>query len=99
MCVLCFKFDGSTLFPHQFKSRIVVLGNAESTPWTKAECYAPTVPQPIVMIFASEAVSQGSFLKQTDFNNAFVQATLPADENTICKPPKACPHSFPDTVW
>jgi hypothetical protein len=34
--------------PVRAKSRVVALGNKDPVEWTKAECYAPVVSQPIV---------------------------------------------------
>ena len=85
--------------PHRAKIRIVMLGNLEMTPWTKTECYAPTVPQAVVRLLASDAVVKGRLIKQADFKNAFCQPTLPPDEVVIVKPPKGCPRSQTEEYW
>ena len=99
MCVLLFKLEGTTLRPHRAKSRIVVLGNLETTVWAKSDVYAPVVSQSVVRLLASEAVGKHRVLKQADFKNAFVQAKLPDNELVVVKPPRGCPHSAPNTFW
>ena len=38
--------------PVRAKSRIVVLGNHETTPWSKADCFAPVVSAPVTVFGA-----------------------------------------------
>ena len=99
MVVLIFKTNGLNNDPHRAKCRIVVLGNLEQTPWTKNDCYAPTVPQSVVRLLCSDAVGKGRIIKQADFKNAFCQPELPPDEVVVVKPPKACPRSAVDEYW
>jgi len=85
--------------PVRAKSRVVVLGNKDPVEWTKAECYAPVVSQPIVRLLTSLAVRNRTTLKQADCKNAFCHPELPEDEPTIVRPPAGCPISKPNTYW
>jgi hypothetical protein len=85
--------------PQWAKSRIVVLGNKDPVEWTKAECYAPVVSQPMVRLLTALAVRNRTTLKQGDCKNAFCHPELPEDEPTIVRPPSHCPISKPNTYW
>jgi Reverse transcriptase (RNA-dependent DNA polymerase) len=85
--------------PKRAKSRIVVLGDKDPVEWTKAECYAPVVSQPIVRLLTSLAVRNRTTLKQADCKNAFCHPELPENEPTIVRPPPHCPISKPNTYW
>jgi hypothetical protein len=85
--------------PTRTKCRIVALGNKEMTPWTKAACYAPVVSLPVVRLLTSLAVRHKRPLKQGDFKNAFVQASLPEKETTNIRPPTGCFHSGSSSYW
>jgi hypothetical protein len=85
--------------PLRAKSRIVALGNKDPVEWTKADCYAPVVSQPIVRLMTSLAVRNRTVLKQADCKNAFCHPELPEDEPTIILPPAGCPISKPKTYW
>ena len=45
------------------------------------------------------AVKNERVLKSGDVKQAFVQATLPEDEQYIVKPPPGCPYTKPGTYW
>ena len=77
----------------------MVLGNKDPAHWTKADCYAPTVSQPIVRLMAALAVRNRTTLKQGDCKNAFCHPALPDDEIIIVRPPSHCPFSRPRTYW
>jgi Reverse transcriptase (RNA-dependent DNA polymerase) len=85
--------------PKRAKSRIVVLGNKDPVDWSKADCYAPVVPQPIVRLMTALAVRNRTTLKQADCKNAFCNSVLPDDEPTVVRPPPHCPISPPNTYW
>jgi hypothetical protein len=85
--------------PKRAKSRIVVLGNKDPVQWTRADCYAPVVSQPIVRLMTALAVRNRTTLKQADCKNAFCHPELPEDEPTIVRPPTNCPISKPKTYW
>jgi len=80
------------------KCRIVALCNKEMTLWTKADCYAPVVSLLVVRLLAL-AVCHKSPLKQGDFKNAFVQASLPENETNIIRPPTCCFRSGSSSFW
>ena len=98
MCVQTFK-KGSTGNPVHAKSQIVVLGNKDPMNWSKADCYAPVVAQPMVWMLAALSIKFCSTLKQGDCKNAFVQVALSEREFTIIHPPASCPCSDLDTFW
>jgi hypothetical protein len=98
MAVLTIKTDGQG-DPVRAKSRIVVLGNQETTPWSKTDCFAPVISAPVVRLLAALAVRHRTVLKQGDCKNAFCHTTLPDDEVTIVRPPANCPISKPNTFW
>ena len=98
MCVLTIKKDAFGV-PDCAKICIVVLGNLETTAWTKGDCFAPVVAQSAVRLLASMAVENKCQLKQADAKNAFCQPTLPPEEVVIVRPPHGCPISQPNTYW
>ena len=69
--------------PKCAKSRIVILGNKDLVQWTRADCYALVVSQPIVRLMTALAVRNRTTLKQADCKNAFCHPELPEDEPTI----------------
>ena len=77
--------------PLRAKSRIVVLGNKDPVAWSKADCYAPVASLPVVCFLTALAVNHKCTLKQGECKNAFVQAELPPDEETVVRPPPGCP--------
>ena len=98
MGILSIKTDSNGK-PQRVKSRVVVLGNKDPVEWTKADCYAPVVSQPIVRLLTALAVRNRTTLKQADCKNAFCHPELPEDEPTIVRPPPHCPISKPNTYW
>lgn len=98
MCVLTVKTD-ENLNPDRAKSRIVVLGNLEDRYWAKSDRYAPVLQYSSLRLLTSMAVEKRRRLKQGDFKNAFVQATLPDDELTIVRPPMGDPDAGVDEFW
>jgi hypothetical protein len=98
MAVFTIKKD-SLGRPLRAKSRIVVLGNRDPVAWSKADCYAPVASLPIVRLLTALAVNHKRTVKQGDCKNAFVQAELPPEEETVVKPPPGCPFSPPGSYW
>ena len=98
MCVLTVKTD-ENLAPDRAKSRIVVLGNLEDRYWAKCDRYAPVLQYSSLRLLTSMSVEKRRRLKQGDFKNAFVQATLPDDELTIVRPPLGDPDADLDEFW
>ena len=98
MCVLTVKKD-ENLDPDRAKSQIVVLGNLDERTWAKHEKYAPVLQYSSLCLLSSMAVKKRHRLKQEDFKNAFVQATLPEEEITIVRPPLGDPDAALDEFW
>ena len=98
MCVFTIKKDEFNN-PVRAKSQIVVLGNHETIPWTKSDCYAPVLPPHAVRLLTALAVQHHTTLKQGDCKNAFCHPVLPEDEITMVEPPPGCPLSKPNTCW
>ena len=85
--------------PDRAKSRIVALGNYETSIWEKADTFAPVLRDESSRLMTSMAVEMGRREKQGDCKNAFVQSYLPADETVIVRPPPGCPVSKPGELW
>ena len=98
MAVFTIKKD-SLGHPQRGKSRIVVLGNKDPVQWSKAECYAPVASLPIIRLLTALAVKNRASLKKGDCKNAFVQAHLPPQEETIVRPPVGCPFTSRNCYW
>ena len=97
MCVLTTKLSNGV--PSRAKSRIVVLGNRDPTPWASSDCYAPVISHVHLRLIISLAVAHRRPLKQGDVKNAFCQATLPPTECIVVSPPPGCPFSQPGELW
>ena len=98
MAISTIKFDEHNK-PKRAKYRIVVLGNLDPHAWTKSECYSPVMNLFELRLLTALAIRHKCILKNGDFKQAFVQATLPADETYILRPPHGCPLSSPGTYW
>lgn len=97
MCTFTVKRTNGV--PTRAKSRIVVLGNFDTRPWTKSDCFSPVVSIPMVRLLTALTVHNKRTVKQGDCKFAFIQATLPDNELTIVKPPVGCPFSGPRKYW
>ena len=86
MCVLVIKKDKDGR-PDRSKSRIVVLGNHEDRVYEKSKRFAPVLHYSSLRLLTSKAVEDRRILQQGDCKNAFCQAELPADEQTVVRPP------------
>ena len=98
MAMSTIKFDEAGN-PKRAKYRIVVLGNLDQHTWSKSETYAPVLSLIDLRTMSMLAIHHRRILKQDDFKQAFVQATLPPNEQYILKPPHGCPISEPNTYW
>ena len=98
MCVHTIKRDENGA-PARAKSRIVVLGNLEQRLWEKCDRYAPVLQYSSLRLLTSMAIEARRPLKQGDYKNAFVQASLPEDEITIVRPPPGDPDVDLDEFW
>lgn len=85
--------------PKRAKYRIVVLGNQDPHDWTKSDTYTPAMPFIDLRMIIVLAVHHRRPLRQGDFKQAFVQATLSTEEQYVLKPPAGCPLSEPNMYW
>lgn len=85
--------------PKRAKFRIVILGNMDYHNWSKEATAAPVMSQLELRILTSFAVHHHRVLKKCDIKQAFVQSSLPADEEYFVKPPGGCRRSRPGTYW
>ena len=65
MCVLVIKKDEHGC-PAHAKSRIIVLGNHETTYWSKGDVYVPVATQEVVRLLISLAVGHSCTAKKGD---------------------------------
>ena len=98
MAISVIKKDGDGN-PDRAKYRIVVLGNFDPYGWEKHECFAPVLAQHEMRLLVNIAVQQGVIPKQGDVSQAFCQAFLPTDEQTVCTPPAGCPITPKNSYW
>ena len=96
MCVQTMKYkDG---YPDRVKSRIVVLGNQQSTQFTPSDTYTPVVSQNQFRCLLSIAPQHKHKLKQGNVKNTFYNGILLADEVVVVTPPKGRPLSNPNSL-
>jgi len=98
MAISTIKYDSNNK-PKQAKYRIVVLGNLDYYQWSKESTAAPVMSQLELRLLTSLAVFHKTPLKNCDVKQAFVQSTLPANEEYFVRPPVGCPRSVPGTYW
>ena len=67
--------------------------------WGKSDRYAPVLQYSSLRLLTSMAIEKRCRLKQGDYKNAFVQASLPDDEVTIIRPPLGDPDTDLDEFW
>ena len=85
--------------PVRAKYRIVALGNLDSHPWSKQDCFAPVLSQMELRLLISIAVRLKIIPKTGDVSQAFVQSLLPDGESYICRPPVGCPLTPKNCYW
>ena len=85
--------------PTRAKYRIVALGNLDPHEWSRSDCYAPVMSLLELRLITALAVRHKRILKSGDVKQAFVQATLPPEENYVLKPPPGCYLTPPNTYW
>jgi hypothetical protein len=98
MAISTIKYDEHN-HPKHVKYRIVVLGNLDYHQWSRESTAAPVMSQLELHLLTSLAVYHKRTLKNCDVKQAFVQATLPANEEYFVRPPIGCPESAPGTYW
>jgi len=98
MAISTIKFDEHNQ-PKRAKYRIVVLGNLDPHIWSKSDCYSPVMSLFELRLMTALAIRHKCFLKNGDFKQAFVQATLPPEETYVLRPPHGCHLTPPNTYW
>jgi len=98
MAISTIKYDAFNK-PKRAKYRIVVLGNLDYHQWSKESVAAPVMSQLELRLLTSLAVYHKRILKNCDVKQAFVQSSLPPNEEYFVKPPIGCPRSPPGTYW
>ena len=85
--------------PKHAKYRLVVLGNLDYHTWSKESTAAPVMSQLELRLLTSLAVYNRRVLKNCDVKQAFIQSSLPADEEYFLRPLLGCPRSKPGQYW
>jgi hypothetical protein len=98
MAISTIKYDSNNK-PKRAKYRIVLLGNLDYHNWSKESTAAPVMSQLELRLLTSLAVYHKRILKNCDVKQAFVQSSLPCDEDYFVRPPVGCPKSPPGTYW
>jgi len=98
MAIATIKYDANNK-PKRAKYRIVVLGNLDYHTWSKEDTAAPVMSQLELRLLTSLAVFHKRVLKNCDVKQAFIQSSLPADEEYFLRPPVGCPRSKPGQYW
>jgi hypothetical protein len=98
MAIATIKYDVNNR-PKRAKYPLVVLGNLDYHTWSKEATAAPVMSQLELHLLTSLAVYHCRILKNCDVKQAFIQSTLPADEEYFLRPPPGCPRSKPGQYW
>jgi len=98
MAIATIKYDDRNR-PKRAKYRLVVLGNLDYHTWSKESTAAPVLSQLELRLLTSLAVYHRRVLKNCDVKQAFIQSTLPSDEEYFLRPPAGCPRSKPGQYW
>jgi hypothetical protein len=70
--------------------RLVVLGNLDYHTWSKEDTAAPVLSQLELRLLTSLAVQHKRVLKNCDVKQAFIQSSLPPEEEYFLRPPPGC---------
>ena len=95
MAIATIKYDEYNR-PKRAKFRIIVLGNLDYHQWSKSSTAAPVLLQLELRLLTSLAISHQRTLKNCDVKQAFVQSSLPPNEEYFIKPLVGCPWSKPN---
>ena len=98
MAIATIKYDANNR-PKRAKYRIVVLGNLDYNTWSKEATAAPVMSQLELRLLTSLAVFNRRVLKNCDVKQAFIQASLPSNEEYFLRPPPGCTRSKPGEYW
>jgi len=85
MAIATFKYDANNK-PKRAKYRLVVLGNLDYHTWSKEATAAPVMSQLELRLLTSLAVYHRRVLKNCDVKQAFIQSTLPENEEYLFTP-------------
>ena len=77
----------------------MVLGNLDHNDWIKSVRYVPVLKQIETRLLTVLVVRAKRVLKSGDVRQAFVQATLPENENYVLQPPQGCSFTPPKSYW
>jgi hypothetical protein len=94
MAIATIKYDSNNR-PKRVKYRLVVMGNLDYHTWSKEDIAAPVLSQLELRLLTFLAVSHKRVLKNCDVKQAFIQSSLPANEEYFFRPPPGCPRSQP----
>jgi len=98
MAIATIKYDENNR-PKREKYRLVVLGNLDYHTWSKESTAAPVMSQLELRLLTSLAVYNRRVLKNYDVKQAFIQSSLPADEEYFLRPLPGCPQSKLGQYW
>jgi hypothetical protein len=94
MAIATIKYDENNKLKRA-KYRLVVLGNLDTNTWSKEATAAPVLSQLELHIVTALAIYHKRVLKNCDVKQAFIQSTLPTDEEYFLRPPPGCTRSKP----
>jgi hypothetical protein len=89
MAIATIKYDANN-HPKRAKYHLVVLGNFDYHNWSNEETAAPVMYQLELRLLTSLAIFHKRVLKNCDLKQAFIQSSLPADEEYFLRPPPGC---------
>jgi hypothetical protein len=98
MAIATIKYDANN-HPKRAKYHLVVLGNHDYHTWSNEEIAAPVMSQMELRLLTSLAVYHKRVLKNCDVKQAFIQSSLPPDEEYFLRPPPGCTRSKPGEYW
>jgi len=79
--------------------RLVVLGNLDYHTWSKEDTAAPVLSQLELHLLTSFTFHHKRVLKNCDVKQAFIQSSLPPEEEYFLRPPPGCPRSQSGQYW
>jgi hypothetical protein len=98
MAIATIKYDANNK-PKREKYHIVVLGNLDYHTWSKEDTTSPVMSQLELLLLMSLAVFHKRVLKNCNVKQAFIQCSLPENEEYFLRPPVGCPKSKPGQYW
>jgi hypothetical protein len=98
IAIATIKYDEHN-HPKCAKYRLVVLGNLDYHTWSKEDTTTPVLSQLELRLLTVLADHNKRVLKNCDVKQAFIQSSLPSNEEYFLHPPPGCPHSQPGQYW